>query len=69
MKITKNHKNVEKTINKFIWWDSHITGYFNNDLGNRAYIHLNFNDDNTKIKVGVQDFDISNQFNYFYLEV
>ena len=69
MKITKNHRKVEKALNHIVYWDSNLYGYFNNEFGNKAYVELRYNDDNSVIKVGVQDLDISNQFTYFYIDV
>jgi hypothetical protein len=69
MKITKNHRKVEKALNHIIYWQGNTFGYFNNELGNKASVELKYNDDNTKIRVGVQDLDISNQYTYFYLDI
>ena len=69
MKLNKTHRKVEKTINRIVFWDSNLTGYFNNEQGNKSYVKLTYNDDNSKIKVEMQDFDISNIPYTIYLEV
>lgn len=62
MKITKNHRKVEKALNHIVYWNSNLFGYYNNNNGNKVDVKLSYNDDNTRIKVSIQDLDISNQY-------